>query len=81
MEIVVTFRDDFPLEILPGAAPDAIASVEGNRAIYGLRTEIGPPGLAARAGQRLEPDAPPPQAFDQLDQFEQRPAQPVESPG
>src|SRR4029079_7562276 len=49
MEIVGAFRDDFPLEILPGAAPDAIAGVDRRRAAHGLRAEIGPPGLAARA--------------------------------
>src|SRR5207253_8976920 len=49
MQIVDAFRDDFALEILPRAASDAIARVDGDRAIHGLRAEIGPPGLAACA--------------------------------
>src|SRR3954447_16930243 len=48
MEIVDAFRDDFALEILPGAASDPIPSVDGRRTIHGLRAEIRPPSLAAR---------------------------------
>src|SRR5947199_3524389 len=33
MQIVEAFCDNFALEILPGAATDAIASVDGRRAI------------------------------------------------
>ena len=49
MQIIDAFRDNFALEILPGAAPDAVAGVDGDPAIRGLRAEIGPPGLAACA--------------------------------
>src|SRR6266850_2348849 len=41
-------RDDDPLGVLPGARTDAVAGTDGGGA---LRAQIGPPGLAARAGR------------------------------
>jgi hypothetical protein len=48
--------DDLAFEILPGAASDAIAGIDGLRAAGCLGAEVGAPGLAACAGvlrQRL----------------------------
>jgi len=56
VEIFDGLGDDLAFEILPGAAPDAVTGVDGRGTIHGLRAEISPPGLAARArvlGQSL----------------------------
>src|SRR5580704_19265946 len=49
MQVIDACRDDLTLEILPGTASDAVASVDGARAIHGLGAKIGPPGPPARA--------------------------------
>src|SRR5215218_9721968 len=56
VQIVDAGRDHGPLEVLPRAVADAAARIDRGLAVSGLRAEIGPPGLAARAvarGERL----------------------------
>src|SRR4029453_15774551 len=50
VKIVDVLRNDLPFEILPGAASDTIAGVDGLRAVGGLGAQVGAPGLAARPG-------------------------------
>src|SRR5215813_5163782 len=51
VQIVDVLGDDLLLEILPGAAPDPIAGVDGLRATDRLGAEISAPRLAAGAGR------------------------------
>src|SRR5262249_6088584 len=56
VKIVDVLGDNLAFEILPGAASDAIAGIDGLRAAGCLGAEVGAPGLVARArglGQRL----------------------------
>src|SRR5262249_57548046 len=56
METVEVLGDALAFEILPGAAPDTIAGIDGLRAAGCLGAEVGAPGLVAgacRLGQRL----------------------------
>src|SRR6516162_2418196 len=41
--------NDIVFEILPGAASDAVAGIDGLRAVGCLGAEVGAPGLVARA--------------------------------
>lgn len=49
VKIIVALCDDFAFEILPGAMPDAIASVYGLCSSCRLGAEIGVPRLVTRA--------------------------------
>src|SRR5262245_21769169 len=56
VQLVDICGDDDALGVLPRAAPDAIACVDGLSTTYGLRAEVGTPGAAAhtrRLRQRL----------------------------
>ena len=46
VKIVDALRDNFSLKVLPGAATNAIARVDGRFAIDCLRAQIGPPSFA-----------------------------------
>ena len=50
MKIVNALRDNFASEVLPGAAADPIARIDGWLALGGLCAQIGTPSLVACTG-------------------------------
>jgi hypothetical protein len=64
VQIVSALRNNFTLEVLPGAGADPIARIDGGFAVGGLGTQIGSPGFAASTCPLRQLLAVPVSTFD-----------------